>query len=95
MAHQLGAPASASPEEQVAFLRGISADAIEAFLMNNTVNGGPSLYFSAQDDGKFVFSPAEYVARGKAGQFANVVSFDQSVLLFVSKGQPLTRGNSP
>lgn len=76
VSQQLGCSANVTQDE-VECMRAVSADDIEKVLLNAASSATPALYFSAQADGKIVFTPEEYLARGKAGKYANVVS-DQS-----------------
>lgn len=55
-------------------MRKVDASAIERFVQNHSDSGAtPALYFSAQADGKVAFLPQQYVAKGQAGDYANVV----------------------
>ncbi|KAL8693638.1 MAG: hypothetical protein Q9224_003715 [Gallowayella concinna] len=75
VAKQLGGPANASSQQEVDFLRTIDADRIESFLQDHAErNITPPLYFSFSADSKRVFLPQEYVAKGRAGAYANVIS---------------------
>ncbi|KAI0378283.1 alpha/beta-hydrolase [Hypomontagnella monticulosa] len=71
VSQQLGCSANATQDE-VECMRTVSADDIEKVLLDAATRGTPPLYFSAQADGKIVFTPDEYLARGKAGKYANV-----------------------
>ena len=56
-------------------MRTVDAEKIEFFLQDHVDrNATPPLYFSPAADNKTAFLPAEYVARGRAGRYANVVS---------------------
>lgn len=75
VAQKLGCPATKSPTDEVACMRKIDANVIEKFLLNYTDSGAtPPLYFSAVADNKIAFLPQQYVAKGTAGDFANLVS---------------------
>ena len=75
VAQQLGCPANSSATEEVEFMRSIDADVIENFLQTHSQsNATPSLYFQPSADGKVIFTPQEYLSKGKAGEYADVVS---------------------
>lgn len=74
VAQQLGCPANSSATEEVEFMRSIDAGVIENFLQTHSQsNATPSLYFSPSADGKVIFTPQEYLSKGKAGEYADVV----------------------
>ena len=74
VAQQLGCPANSSATEEVEFMRSIDAGVIENFLQSHSQsNATPSLYFSPSADGKVIFTPQEYLSKGKAGEYADVV----------------------
>lgn len=74
VAQQLGCPANSSAREEVEFMRSIDAGVIESFLQTHSQsNAKPSLYFSPSADGKVTFTPQEYVSKGRAGEYADVV----------------------
>ena len=65
---------SSSPKDEVDCMRKVDAGIIEDFLQNYTDSGAmPRLYFSASADRKVAFLPQEFVAKGKSGDFANLV----------------------
>lgn len=96
IAHKMGCASNSTPAEEVACMRKVDAGAIENFLQKYTDSGATrGLYFSASADGKVVFLPQQYVAKGKAGDFANVVracykSTNQSLLT----NQPMLLGSN-
>ena len=74
VAQQLGCPTNSSATEEVEFMRSIDADVIENFLQTHSQsNATPSLYFSPSADGKVIFTRQEYLSKGKAGEYADVV----------------------
>ena len=74
VAQQLGCPANSSATEEVEFMRSIDAGVIENFLQTHSEsNATPSLYFMPSADGKLIFTPQEYLSKGKAGEYADVV----------------------
>ena len=74
VAEQLGCPANSSPTEEVEFMRSIDAAVIENFLQIHTQsNAKPPLYFGPSADGKSIWTPQQYLSKGKAGEYANVV----------------------
>ncbi len=74
VAQQLGCPANSSATEEVEFMRSIDAGVIENFLQTHSQSKAtPSLYFSPSADGKVIFTPQEYLSKGKAGEYADVV----------------------
>lgn len=75
IARRLGCPPDATPEEEVAFLRGADAGAIlGCFRAYKDSAAEPQLLFRPQTDDVFIFSPAEQLERASKGQFAKVVS---------------------
>jgi acetylcholinesterase len=74
VAQKMGCPINSSAAEEIEYMRKVDAGAVELFLQNHTdTNASPVLYFSAAADGKVAFLPAQYVAKGTAGDFTNVV----------------------
>lgn len=74
VARQMGCPANSSPTEEVACMRDIDAGVIERFLQNHSDSGASSiLYFGPSADGKVAFLPQQYVIKGQAGDFADLV----------------------
>lgn len=74
VAQQLGCPANSSATEEVEFMRSIDGGVIENFLRTHTEsNATPSLYFQPSADGKLIFTQQEYLSKGKAGDYADVV----------------------
>ena len=74
VARQLGCPANSSATDEVEFMRSIDAGVIENFLQTHSQsNATPSLYFQPSADGKVIFTPQEYLSKGKAGEYADVV----------------------
>ena len=66
---------SSSPIDEVDCMRKIDAGTIEKFIQNYTDSRvSPVLYFSASADGKLAFLPQEFVAKGNAGEYANLVA---------------------
>lgn len=75
IARRLGCPQHATPEEEVAFLRGADAGAIlGCFRAYKDSDAEPQLLFRPQTDDVFIFSPEEQLERARKGQFAKVVS---------------------
>ncbi len=74
VAQQLGCPANSSATEEVEFMRSIDAGVIENFLKTHSQsNATPSLFLSPSADGKVIFTRQEYLNKGKAGEYADVV----------------------
>ncbi|KAI6092713.1 Alpha/Beta hydrolase protein [Hypoxylon rubiginosum] len=70
---QLGCSANNTAQGEVECMQKVDADLIEEVLFNYTASGTtPALYFGPQADGKIVFTPAEYLSKGEAGDYANV-----------------------
>lgn len=81
---QLGCSANNTAQGEVECMQKVDADLIEEVLFNYTASGTtPALYFGPQADGKIVFTPAEYLSKGEAGDYANVVCDSQQTLLFL------------
>ncbi|KAI1307854.1 Alpha/Beta hydrolase protein [Xylaria venustula] len=73
IAQQAGCSANLTAEEEVHCLRSVDSHTISTAIMDHVKGGAaPSLYFSAHADGKRIFTIAEYMARGLAGQYADV-----------------------
>lgn len=74
VAQQLGCPANSSATEEVEFMRSIDAGVIANFLHIHTQsNATPSLHWQPCADGRLIFTPQEYLSKGKAGEYADVV----------------------
>ncbi len=74
VAQQLGCPATSSAREEVEFMRSIDAGVIENFLQTHSESKAtPSLYFQPSADGKVIFTRQEYLSKGRAGEYADVV----------------------
>ncbi|KAI1766594.1 carboxylesterase [Hypoxylon sp. FL1150] len=70
---QLGCSLNNTAQKEVECMQKIDVDLIEEVLFNYTASGAtPALYFGPQADGKIVFTPAEYLSKGEAGDYANV-----------------------
>lgn len=68
--------ATATPEEELACMRRINPVRLEDFLQNHTDSKAkPPLNFVPAADGKTVFTPEQYFAMGKAGNFSKTVSW--------------------
>ena len=80
VAEQLGCPPNSSATEEVECMRKIDAGVIEKFIGTHTDrNATPSLYFGPSADGKVIFTPQQYLSKGKAGDYANLVGLARSV----------------
>ncbi|KAI4860816.1 para-nitrobenzyl esterase [Hypoxylon rubiginosum] len=70
---QLGCSANNTAQGEVECMQKVDAELIEQVLFNYTDSGAtPALYFGPQADGKIVFTPAEYLSKGEAGDYADV-----------------------
>ena len=74
VASHMGCSNDSSPAQEVECLRQVDASKLEAFLQDHgDRNNTPPLYFGPNADGKTVFTPREYVSKGRAGEYAIVV----------------------
>lgn len=68
---------NATAQQEVDFLRTVDAGLIESFLQDHGDRSlTPVLYFGPTADNKTAFLPQDYVAKGRAADYANVVSVD-------------------
>ncbi|KAL8665706.1 MAG: hypothetical protein Q9202_002016 [Teloschistes flavicans] len=73
VAKQLGGPVNATAQQEVDFLRTVDAGLIESFLQDHGDRSlTPVLYFGPTADNKTAFLPQDYVAKGRAADYANL-----------------------